>query len=87
MSIGFSAPAGHDILEDFSETSVTNFVAFSGLLMLFMLDFHHVVLRALMDSYSVTQVGAVLEPQKMLITILYAARLDHDSCCGWPVHS
>lgn len=69
MSIGFSAPAGHDILEDFSETSVTNFVAFSGLLMLFMLDFHHVVLRALLDSYNVTQVGAALEPQKMLITL------------------
>ncbi|MFD1745994.1 flagellar biosynthetic protein FliR [Rhizobium helianthi] len=69
MSIGFSAPAGHDILEDMSETSVTNFISFCGLMMLFMLDFHHVVFRALVDSYGATPVGAILEPQKMLITL------------------
>lgn len=68
-SIGFTAPAGHDILEDSSETSVTSFITFSGLLLLFMMDFHHTVFRALVDSYDTTPLGALIEPQKMLITL------------------
>ncbi|WP_137135688.1 flagellar biosynthetic protein FliR [Rhizobium sp. FKY42] len=68
-SIGFTAPGGHDILEDSSETSVTSFITFCGLLLLFMMDFHHVVFRALVDSYDTTPLGALIEPQKMLITL------------------
>lgn len=69
MSIGFTAPGGHDVLEDMQETSLTSLITFCGLMMLFILDFHHVIFRALVDSYSVTPVGAVLEPQKLLITL------------------
>ncbi|MGF9693362.1 MULTISPECIES: flagellar biosynthetic protein FliR [unclassified Rhizobium] len=69
MSIGFTAPGGHDILEDYSETAVTSLISFCGLMLLFILDFHHIVFRALVDSYTATPIGAVLEPQKMLITL------------------
>jgi flagellar biosynthesis protein FliR len=69
MSIGFTAPGGHDVLEDMQETSLTSLITFSGLMLLFILDFHHMIFRALVDSYSVTPVGAVLEPQKLLITL------------------
>ncbi|MCY1664687.1 flagellar biosynthetic protein FliR [Rhizobium sp. SL86] len=69
MSIGFTAPGGHDVLEDMQETSLTSLITFSGLMLLFILDFHHMIFRALIDSYSVTPVGAVLEPQKLLITL------------------
>lgn len=69
MSIGFTAPGGHDILEDSSETQLTNLLSFGGLLLLFMMDFHHMVIRALIDSYTATPVGAVVDSQKMLITL------------------
>ena len=69
MSIGFNAPGGHDVLEDSPENQLTNLLAFSGLLLLFMMDFHHIVFRALIDSYTATPVGAIIDPQKMLITL------------------
>ncbi|MDO1581041.1 flagellar biosynthetic protein FliR [Rhizobium oryzicola] len=69
MSIGLTSPAGHDLLEETSETAVTNLVTFCGLMLLFILDFHHIVFSALIDSYSATPVGAIMEPQKMLITM------------------
>ena len=68
-SIGFSAPGGQDVLEDTSESQLTSLLTFSGLLLLFMMDFHHIVFRALIDSYTATPVGAVIDPQKMLITL------------------
>lgn len=69
LSIGFNAPGGSDILEDMPENQLTNLISFGGLMLLFMLDFHHVMFRALIDSYSVTPVGALIDPQKMLITM------------------
>ena len=69
MSIGFTAPGGHDVLEDTSENQLTTLLTFSGLLLLFMLDFHHVVFRALVESYAATPVGAIADPQRMLITL------------------
>jgi flagellar biosynthesis protein FliR len=68
-AIGFSAPGGADVLEDTQDTSLTSMLTFSGLLLLFMMDFHHLVFRALVDSYNATPVGAVIDPQKMLITL------------------
>jgi flagellar biosynthesis protein FliR len=68
-AIGFSAPGGRDVLEDSQETQLTSLLAFSGLLMLFMMDFHHIVFKALIDSYNATPVGAIIDPQKMLITL------------------
>lgn len=68
-AIGFTAPGGHDVLEDSSENQLTNLLTLSGLLLLFMMDFHHIVIRALLDSYTATPVGAVIDPQKILITL------------------
>jgi flagellar biosynthesis protein FliR len=68
-SIGFSAPGGSDVLEDSQDTQLTNMLTLSGLLLLFMMDFHHIVFRALVDSYDATPVGAIMDPQKMLITL------------------
>jgi flagellar biosynthetic protein FliR len=68
-SIGLSAPGGHDVFEDSQENQLTNLLTLCGLLLLFMMDFHHMVFRALVDSYNATPVGAVIDPQKMLITL------------------
>lgn len=69
MLIGFNAPAGSDIIEDSSETSLTSLISFCGLMVLFILDFHHYVLRALVDSYTIIPFGGHIEPRAALISI------------------
>ena len=69
MSIGFTAPGGHDVIEDTSDNQMINLLTLSGLLLLFMMDFHHVVFKALVDSYTATPIGAVIDSQKLLITL------------------
>lgn len=69
MAIGLSSPGSGDALEDSSETALTNMLSFGGLLILFMLDFHHVVFQALARSYSVMPIGGMPDAQKMLITL------------------
>lgn len=69
MAIGLNTPGAMDVLEDSSENQMTNLISFGGLLVLFMLDFHHVVFRALVDSYAVMPLGGMPDSQKMLITL------------------
>jgi flagellar biosynthetic protein FliR len=69
MAIGLNTPGATDILEDTSENQMTNLISFGGLLLLFMMDFHHVVFRALVDSYTVMPLGGMPDSQKMLITL------------------
>jgi len=68
MMIGFSAPGGSDIVEDSSETSLTSLITFSALMILFIMDFHHYVFKALVDSYSVIPFGGHLQMQATLIS-------------------
>ncbi|THF50850.1 flagellar biosynthetic protein FliR [Allorhizobium terrae] len=69
MMIGFNGSPAPDVLEDSSENQLTNMISFCGLMMLFILDFHHVVFRVLIDSYNVMPMGGVPNTQKMLITL------------------
>ncbi|MCZ3375609.1 flagellar biosynthetic protein FliR [Rhizobium sp. AG207R] len=69
MMIGFNAPGGADIIEESTETSLTSLVSFCGLMILFIMDFHHYVLQALVDSYSVIPFGGHIEPRAALISI------------------
>ena len=69
MMMGFNAPPTQDVLEDAAENQLTNLVSFAGLLLLFLLDFHHFVMRALVDSYTVMPIGAGFNPQSALITL------------------
>lgn len=69
MMIGFNATPAVDVLEDTSENQMTNMISFCGLMMLFIMDFHHVIFRVLIDSYSVMPMGGVPNSQKMLITL------------------
>jgi flagellar biosynthetic protein FliR len=68
MMIGFSAPGGSDIVEDSSETSLTSLITFAGLMILFIMDFHHYVFKALVDSYTVIPFGGHLQMQATLIS-------------------
>nr|WP_306766333.1 flagellar biosynthetic protein FliR [Shinella pollutisoli] len=69
MMMGFNSPPTQDVLEDAAENQLTNLVSFAGLLLLFLLDFHHFIVRALVDSYSVMPLGAGFNPQSALITL------------------
>lgn len=69
MMIGFNAPPAGDVLEDSAESQITNLLGFAALLVLFMLDFHHQVIVAIVDTYKVMPPGAGFDPQKALITL------------------
>ncbi|MBD8664178.1 flagellar type III secretion system protein FliR [Rhizobium sp. CFBP 8752] len=69
MSISFSGPPGSDVLEDSSESQLTSLLTLSGLLVLFMLNFHHIVIRSLVDSYTTIPLAEGLNPRRILITL------------------
>lgn len=69
MMVGFNAPPAMDILEDGTENEITIMITFAGLLMLFMLDFHHVIIKALADSYRTLPIGGVFEGRRALVTL------------------
>lgn len=69
MMVGFNAPPAMDILEDGTENEITIMITFAGLLMLFMLDFHHVIIKAIADSYRTLPIGGVFEGRRALVTL------------------
>lgn len=69
MLIGFNPPPAADVLEDTTENQLTSMISFTGLLLLFMLDFHHVMIEAIAQSYRVMPIGTGFDPQGMLITL------------------
>lgn len=69
MMIGFNAPPTMDVLEDSAESQITNMLGFAALLVLFMLDFHHQVIIALVQSYKVMPPAVSFDAQKALITL------------------
>ncbi|MBN9031027.1 MAG: flagellar biosynthetic protein FliR [Rhizobiales bacterium 63-7] len=69
MMIGFNAPPASDVLEDTAENQLTNMLSFAALMVLFSLDFHHVVFRAVMESYDTMPAGVMFNSQKSLITL------------------
>ncbi|MCV9998723.1 flagellar biosynthetic protein FliR [Pararhizobium sp. YC-54] len=72
MMIGFNAPPTNDVLEDTAENQLTNLISFAGLMVLFMLDFHHVILSSIVDSYKVMPLGVGFDSQGVLITLTNA---------------
>jgi flagellar biosynthetic protein FliR len=68
MMIGFSSPGGADPIEDTSETTLTSLISFCGLMVLFIMDFHHYIFRALVDSYTLIPFGGHVEMQATLIS-------------------
>jgi flagellar biosynthetic protein FliR len=70
MMIGLNTPPAGDILEDTSEGQLTNLLTFGGLMVLFMLDFHHQVFLAIAQSYKTWPPGLDFDPQKALVTLV-----------------
>jgi flagellar biosynthetic protein FliR len=68
-AISFNGPPGGDIIEDTSESQITSLLTLAGLLVLMMLNFHHVVIKSLIDSYTTIPLADGLEPRRILITL------------------
>ncbi len=69
MMSGYNAPPASDILDAEASNQVTNLLTFGALMVLFSLDFHHVIIAALVDSYQTLPVGGVFDTQKSLVTL------------------
>ena len=70
MMIGLNTPPAGDILEDTSEGQLTNLLTFAGLMVMFMLDFHHQLFLALAETYKTWPVGGGFDVQKGLVTLV-----------------
>ena len=68
--IGLNTPPAGDILEDTSEGQLTNLLTFAGLMVLFMMDFHHQLFLALAQSYNTWPVDGSFDAQKALVTLV-----------------
>ena len=69
MVIGFNAMPTPDIVEQEQTPSLGVMIGFTGLLILFMLDFHHLVIEALTASYGFMPVGSGFDAQRALVTL------------------
>ncbi|RWX77031.1 flagellar type III secretion system protein FliR [Neorhizobium lilium] len=68
-AISFNGPPGSDIMEDSSENQLTGMLSLAGLLVLLMLNFHHIVIKSLLDSYTTIPLAQGMEPRRILITL------------------
>jgi len=65
-AIGFNAPFGVSVIEPDVDSALGALVALTALVMIFALDFHHDVVRALIDSYGILPVGEALPSATVL---------------------
>ncbi len=67
MLIGFSGVAGPSIEDGEPQAALASIISLSALLLLFVFDFHHEIVRALVNSYRVAPVDVFFNPQGALI--------------------
>ncbi|SIQ55200.1 flagellar biosynthetic protein FliR [Rhizobium sp. RU20A] len=69
LMIGFTAPPMQDVLEDSTENQLTNLITYAGLIMLYMLDFHHIMFEAVVQSYTALPMSTGFDPQNLLVSL------------------
>jgi flagellar biosynthesis protein FliR len=69
MMIGFNALPGSGIDEQEAQTALSSMISFTGLLILFMLDFHHVVIVSVTNSYEFMPLGLTFDSQLALVSL------------------
>lgn len=69
MAISFNSTPSGDIFEDSSDNQLTSLLATGALLILFVLDFHHYMIRELAESYRNIPVGSLIGAQRSLISL------------------
>jgi flagellar biosynthetic protein FliR len=69
MLIGFNTSGGTAIEEAEPQAPMAELISFSALLLLFTLDFHQEVIRALVTSYDVAPLNVFFNPQAALVDV------------------
>lgn len=69
MLIGYNAPPAPDVLEVTGQPELATLIGFSALMVLFALDFHHLVFVALTNSYGFMPLGQGADPGALLVTL------------------
>ena len=69
MSIGYGGQMGPGIEESEPQAALAGILSFSALLLLFVLDFHHEIVKALVGSYRLVPVDALFDPRTALVDV------------------
>ena len=69
MSIGYGGQMGPCIEESEPQAALAGILSFSALLLLFVLDFHHEIVKALVGSYRLVPVNALFDPRTALVDV------------------
>ncbi|MGI6851704.1 flagellar biosynthetic protein FliR [Mesorhizobium sp. 1B3] len=69
MLIGYGGPGGTAIEEVEPQPALATLISFSALLLLFALDFHHEIVKALLASYRILPPGTLFNPQSALVDV------------------
>jgi flagellar biosynthetic protein FliR len=67
--VGFAGVGGMGIEENEPEGPLGSIITFSALMLLFVFDFHHEIIRALVMSYELAPVSTVFDPQTALVDV------------------
>lgn len=69
MLMGFGGMAGAAITENEPEAALTALISFSALLLLFVFDFHHDIVKALVASYQVAPLNVFFNARAALVDV------------------
>jgi len=69
MMIGFNGGMGHAIEESEPQATLASLISFSALLVLFVLNFHHEIIKAIVLSYRLAPLDAFYNPQSGLVDL------------------
>ena len=69
MLIGYGGTSGPGIEDGEPQAALAAIVSFSALLLLFIFDFHHEIIRALVASYQVAPLDVLFNPQAALVDV------------------
>lgn len=69
MMIGFNGGMGHAIEESEPQATLASLISFSALLVLFILNFHHEIIKAIVLSYRLAPLDGFYNPQSGLVDL------------------
>ncbi|WP_417411110.1 flagellar biosynthetic protein FliR [Hoeflea sp.] len=69
MAIGFNSSPGGGIIENEPEGQLTALITFTALFILFLTDFHHMIIASLVRSYGFMPMATGFEPRLALMTL------------------
>jgi flagellar biosynthetic protein FliR len=69
MLIGYGGAGGTAIEESEPQAALATIVSFSALMLMFVFDFHHEIIKALVNSYEVAPLNVFFNPREALVDV------------------